>query len=109
MIRAPIVFDSSPAHLNYQNKFGSTALFLASQENKINVVRLLLQQQYSGIMNPLLPEHKESNTPLIIASFRDHTAVVRALLDFDSSPAHLNYQMKHGYTALHATITTNKV
>ena len=106
VVRALISYDSSPAHINYQDKYGCTTLYWASKENKIDVVSLLLEQH--GI-NSLLSRREDGAIPLTIASYEGHTEVVRALLDFDSSPAHLNYQEKDGTTALYLASHENEI
>lgn len=90
MVRALLYSDFSPDHINYPNKNGTTAIYWASQENKLDIVTFLLQQQCSGIIYPLLSLHERGDVPLYIASYCGHTDLVRALLDFDSSSSHIN-------------------
>jgi len=61
--------------------FGATALYLASQNNNLRVVRFLLEQH----AEPDLPLYEYGATPLFVAAERGHTAIISELLRFKHS------------------------
>jgi ankyrin repeat protein len=118
------------ASIDYRStNFGMSALYIASQQNHISVVTLLLdhkadinapskggfnslyiasQHGHHHIVNLLLERNADINTqsdngstPLIIASQKGHYKIVDLLLSKGSS---VNHKDTHGSTALHIAI-----
>ena len=86
------------ALVNQQYQDGFTALYLAAQEGRADVVDLMLRHG----ANHLLGLHKGSGktTPLQIAAKKGHTTVVNRLIQHDPSLHHLNKCTTQEHSAL---------
>jgi ankyrin repeat protein len=91
---------TAKADLNAINLAGATALHLASQNNALRMVRLLLQA--GAIM--IASDHGE--TPLHLAAAYGYLPITQALIQ--QYPESINQQNHEGYTALHCAVSENK-
>lgn len=91
--------------LNAQDRDGRTALHWAVFKENLRLVKHLLLGGVDAGLDLKVPD-RLGNTPLILAcsiAFTDENnriAIVKALIEADPTPAHLNAQNNDGYTAL---------
>ena len=72
------LFKKAQIDLNKFDETGKTALFLASQNNHINVIELLLDEEEIDVN---LAELKKGETPLFVSSKNGHLKITRLLLN----------------------------
>ena len=92
-----------PEDVNTQNKYGSTALILASFGDYIEIVKLLLKKE--GINVNI--QNNYGNTALILASWKGHTEIVKLLLEKEGID--INIQDDYGRTALMCASINNHI
>lgn len=82
------------AKVDARRKDGATAAFLASQNDHLEILKLLIQE------NPNAADQKgyEGRTPLITASLSGHLNIVRYLISL--SQTNINSQDNFGFTSL---------
>ncbi|KAI2490607.1 serine/threonine kinase [Fragilaria crotonensis] len=92
------------ANVNAQDSYGATALYIASQNGHLEVVRELLQHDNVDVN---LQCTDDGATALYMASQQGHLEVVRELLQHDN--VDVNLQCTSGATALYTAIQNGHV
>ncbi len=91
-LRGALLLDADPMELNGTGEDGNTALIVASRQNSIELVRLLLRRG----ANVQARGHRQY-TALLMASKSGHVDIVRLLLD---NGAEVTEETKHGANVL---------
>ena len=90
------------ADVNSQDKYSTTALYVASSNGDLGIVKKLL----SSGANPNVFIKETKWTPLIVASANGHIDVAKCLLKAKADPHH---HLDTGITALHTAVQHNHV
>lgn len=89
------IIGSKPELINTYDRLGNTALYNASENGKLRLVRFILDHG----ADPNLTNNKQMYTPLYVAAEHKYTEIVQALLESGADP---NIATRHGETSLYA-------
>ena len=74
------------ANLNFQNFYGESALYIASQKGLTKIVEAILDPPFTKKIDVDLVETTQGWTPLFIASIEGHASIVKCLLEAKANP-----------------------
>ena len=95
------------ADINKQNSLGNTALYLAAENDNLVLVEFLVKEkaQIDGDEPGDEPVDKPGVTPIMIATIKGHTEIVRFLMQADAS---LKNRDENDHTILHLAAMNNR-